>query len=272
MMTTMCSGIQNLTDKTVRRLSQETEKLLDNLPNAIILLKDDLSIVYANTVASEYLASDSSLIGRFIFDVLPIAATLWHELVLNLQRTGAVNGHSLRHGEFEARKRVYQYRLFPVALSGSGESQMGLAVSDITEQTQLQDQLIQAQKLSCLGTLVSGMAHEINNPMHGILSMAEIILEENDPGKIKEYAQDIVDYSKHVATVVRDFACYARPAAHDREVEIDLNDRLREAVKMVRRSPQFGQVEVVSDFKSLPTVRARCSEVDQVLVNLISNA
>src|SRR2546430_4380679 len=51
---------------------------------------------------------------------------------------------------------------------------------------------------SSLGTLVSGMAHEINNPMYGILAMAEIILEETDREKIKEYAHDIVEYSKHV--------------------------------------------------------------------------
>jgi signal transduction histidine kinase len=116
------------------------------------------------------------------------------------------------------------------------------------------------------------MAHEINNPMHGILAMAEIILEETDPEKIKEYAQDIVAYSKHAATVVRDFACYARPASGDREIEIDLNERLLEAVKMVRRNPQFGDIEVVKDFAALPRLWVRRSEIDQVFVNLISNA
>ena len=57
---------------------------------------------------------------------------------------------------------------------------------------QLQDRLIQAEKLASLGTLVSGMAHEINNPIQCIFGMAEIILDEQDPAKIREYAQDII--------------------------------------------------------------------------------
>jgi two-component system NtrC family sensor kinase len=137
---------------------------------------------------------------------------------------------------------------------------------------QLQDRLIQAEKLASLGTLVSGMAHEINNPTQGILGMAELVLEEQDPATIREYTQDIIAYSKHIATVVRDFACYARSNAHEDAVDVDLCDRLTEAVKMVRRCPHFGTVEVVTQFQPIPRLRARRVEIDQVFINLLSNA
>lgn len=145
-------------------------------------------------------------------------------------------------------------------------------IRDITERKQAQERLIQAEKLASLGTLVSGMAHEINNPAQGILGMAELILGEDDRAKIREYARDIVSYAKHIATVVRDFACYARPNGQDEVVEVDLCERLGEAVKMVKRCPHFGQVEVVTRFEDAPRVRARRVEVEQVFVNLISNA
>ena len=132
--------------------------------------------------------------------------------------------------------------------------------------------VIQTEKLASLGTLVSGMAHEINNPAQGILAIAELIMVEDDQTKIREYAKDIVSYSKHIATVVRDFACYARPNAQDEVVEIDLRERLGEAVKMVKRCPHFGQVEVVTQFRDVPRFRARRVEIDQVFVNLVSNA
>jgi signal transduction histidine kinase len=137
---------------------------------------------------------------------------------------------------------------------------------------QLLEQLIHAEKLASLGMLVSGMAHEINNPVHGILAMAEIILEERDPVKIKEYAEDIAGYSKHVAAVVHDCASYARPASRESPTQINLNNRLLEAVKMVRRNPRFGNVEVVTAFNPLPSLLGRRSEIDQIFVNLISNA
>src|SRR2546428_2846322 len=116
------------------------------------------------------------------------------------------------------------------------------------------------------------MAHEVNNPAQGILAMAELIQGEDDQAKVIEYARDIVSYSKHIATVVRDFACYARPNGQEEMVAIDLCDRLGEAVKMVRRCPHFGQVEVVTQFQNMPRFRARRVEIDQVLVNLLSNA
>src|SRR5438105_9817138 len=55
-------------------------------------------------------------------------------------------------------------------------------------------------------------------------------------------------------------------------MEIDLNERLIEALKMVARNPQFGNIEVIKDFAALPPLWVRRSEIDQVFVNLISNA
>ena len=136
----------------------------------------------------------------------------------------------------------------------------------------LQGQLIQAEKLAGLGTLVSGMAHEINNPVQCILGMAEIILDEQDPAKIREYAQDILRLSKHIATVVRDVSCYSRPGSQEDETDVDLCERLTEVIKMVRRCPHFGQVEVVTQLQPVPPLRARRVEIDQVFVNLMSNA
>ena len=260
-------------EQALRRAYHETEKILASLPSSILIVNREHQIIYANAVASQHFGfANSPLVGGSLFDVLPIPADQWNRLTADAPSSGSPTGHPLHDGEFETHKRVYQYRLFPVALYGADEAQTGLVISDITEQKQLQDQLIQAEKLSSLGTLVSGMAHEINNPMYGILAMAEIILEETDPEKIKEYAHDIVEYSKHVAAVVRSFACYARPASGDKKMEIDLNERLIEALKMVARNPQFGDIEVVKDFAALPPLWVRRSEIDQVFVNLISNA
>ena len=260
-------------EQALWRAYHETEKILASLPSSILIVNGEHQIIYANAVASHHFGFENCpLVGHSLFEVLPIPPDQWNRLTVDVPSSGSPAGHPLHDGEFETHKRVYQYRLFPVALYGADEAQTGLVISDITEQKQLQDQLIQAEKLSSIGTLVSGMAHEINNPMYGILAMAEIILEETDPEKIKEYAHDIVEYSKHVAAVVRSFACYARPASGGQKMEIDLNERLIEALKMVARNPQFGDIKVVKDFAALPPLWVRRSEIDQVFVNLISNA
>ena len=257
----------------LRDAYQKTKTILASLPGAILIVNDKQEAVYANSLAEHYFGSPPpSLVGRSVFDILPLSDSQRFTLSANLRSPMSDEAKHLPEGEFEIQKRVYWYRLFPVTLGTGGRRQTGLVIQDVTEQKLLQDQLIQAEKLASLGTLVSGMAHEINNPVQGILGMAELILQEHDPVVIREYAQDIVRCAQHTGTVVRDFVSYARPALSGEEDEICLSERLTEAVKMIRLGPDFGHVEVVTEFLAVPPVRARRGEIDQVFLNLISNA
>src|SRR5439155_11150933 len=240
---------RKVAEEALRKAYGETEKILASLPASIIIVENDERVVYANhLVEQDFEIAHEAVVGNLIHEILPLTASQWHRLVDEFNTAMMPDGTSTYDGEFETKKRIFRYRLFPVAIRGSEQKQIGLVIWDITEQKQLQDQLIQAEKLGSLGTMVSGMAHEINNPVQGILGMAEIILREEDPKKAREYAQDIINFCKHTKTVVRDFACYARAASHDGESDLDLGERLCEAVKMVQLNPQFGQVEVVMDF------------------------
>ncbi len=234
---------------------------------------DDLRVVYANVLAGQHFGEGrAEMTGASLSDVLPedVAQRSW----VFMRRTPqtAENGYWQQDREFERHGKVYRYRLFPITIRGSERPQSGLVIWDITEQKRLGEQLIQAEKLASLGTLVSGMAHEVNNPAQGILGMAQIILDETDPDAIREYARDIVGYTKHIATVVRDFATYARRSDRDGESELAISERMTDAVKLIRRSPYFGTVEVATDFQPVPPVQARRTEIDQVFVNLIGNA
>ncbi len=257
----------------LRDAYQKTQTILASLPGAILILNDNHEAVYANSLAEDYFGTPPpSLVGRSLFDILPLSESRRFSLSANLRSPMSEEAKHLPEGEFEIRKRMYWYRLFPVTLVPGGRRQTGLVIQDITEQRLLQDQLIHAEKLASLGTLVSGMAHEINNPVQGILGMAELILQEHDPVIIQEYAQDIVRCARHTATVVRDFVSYARPASSGEEDEICLGERLADAVKMIRLGPDFGHVDVVTEFEAVPPVCARRGEIDQVFLNLISNA
>ncbi len=259
--------------QALRATHEMTQSLLASLPGAIFLCGRDLHIQYANNLAHHYFAqAGESLIGHSLSEYLALSEPATQRLAQEWTALSTESARGLPERECEVAKRVYRYRFFPVAAPERSQYQMGIVLWDITEEKQLQDQLIQAEKLSSLGTMVSGMAHEINNPAQAILSMAELIQEEEDPGKVKEFAADIVNYARHVSTVVREFASYARSAGRDGETEIDVAERLMEAVKMVRRGPYFGYVEVVTHFEALAFLRARKGEIDQVFINLISNA
>lgn len=247
--------------------------VVESAYDAIMIADEDQVVVSANALARQYFGEErTTMLGCTLGEILPAEVAGRSRVLLGPKLPAAEVGGLQQEREFEVNKRLYRYRLFPVAFHGSTSREIGLVIWDITEEKRLQDQLMQAEKLASLGTLVSGMAHEVNNPVQAIYGMAELILDENASENVKEYAGDIIRYSQHIAAVVREFSGYARSASQDQAVEVDLNERLAEAVKMVRRGPCFREVEVVTHYGQMPAVLARRSEIDQLFINLIVNA
>ena len=231
------------------------------------------TVVWTNPLAHQYFGqAQETLLGSSLFELFPTEQARRIQAHARPTTAKAEEGCSKHDREMELAQRIYRYRCFSVAIRGSERPQTGLVIRDVTHEKQMQDQLIQAEKLASLGTMVSGMAHEINNPAQAILGMAELIAQEEVAPQVREYASDIVNYARHVGAVVRDFASYARSSSREGATDLDLNERITEAIKMVRRSPHFGEVEVVTDLQPLQPLRARRAEIDQVFVNLAGNA
>lgn len=139
------------------------------------------------------------------------------------------------------------------------------------EKERVVDQLIQAEKLAALGTLASGIGHEINNPLYAILGSAEAIRDEKALGPCREHAREIIKYSKEIAGIVRNLSGYIRPGArHDLE-PVDVNAKLTDAVTLARRSVLSDHVEFKLDLGDLPPLPARAEEIQQVFFNVIRN-
>jgi PAS domain S-box-containing protein len=261
------------TELALQQAYNATEVILDSVPGAILVADSDLHVVYANALACRYFGeAHTDMIGALLNDVLPAEVAQRSWVFTRRTPQTAENGYWQQDRQFESRGKIYQYRFFPLAIRGSERMQTGIVLWDITENKRLADQIMQAEKLASLGTLVAGMAHEVNNPAQSIMGLAQLLDDETDLGVVKEYAGEIVGYTKHIATVVRDFLTYARQSNRDDATDLDLGERMAEAVKLLRRSPQFGHIEVVADFQAVPPLHARRTEIDQVFVNLVSNA
>ena len=268
-----CVTERKRAEQALQLAYDETEKILASVPGAILAADQDLRVVYANALACRYFGeARADMLGAPLNEVLPadVAQRSW----VYLRRTpqAAENGYWQQDRQFERHGKVYEYRFFPLAIRGSERPQTGIVLWDITENKRLAEQIIQAEKLASLGTLVAGMAHEVNNPAQGIMGLAQLMQDETDLTVVRDYAREIVGYTKHIATVVRDFTTYARQSDQDDETELDLGERMVEAVKLLRLRPQSWHVEVVTDFQPVPFLKARRTEIDQVFVNLIGNA
>jgi len=145
-------------------------------------------------------------------------------------------------------------------------------VQDITEEQRLQEQLIQSEKLAGIGILASGVGHEINNPLSGIIGMAEAALEEEDASTMRSYLTDIVNCSQRISEIVKGLRSYCRSAKQDELSPVDMNEVLEESLKMVLLATKTRPVEVVKKFQSLEKVKANLGEIQQIFTNLITNA
>ena len=139
--------------------------------------------------------------------------------------------------------------------------------------SEAQRQLAQADKLASVGRLADGVAHEINNPLTGVLSYASLLLEgaKDDPAQAADLAV-IVRETKRCREIVRGLLDFARQTPPQRR-PTDLNDVARRAIAVVMNQLQLRHVGLALDLADdLPTVAADPNQMQQVVVNLLLNA
>ncbi|TLY37697.1 MAG: GHKL domain-containing protein [Nitrospirae bacterium] len=137
---------------------------------------------------------------------------------------------------------------------------------------ELRHQLIQVEKLATIGTLASGIAHEINNPLYAITGLSEHLIDETRPEIIREYILEIIQSGRRIASIVQDLNAYTRRSNLETICDLDLSQMIEEAVKMARRASVLDEVHVKSRFLETAPVRANPDELLQVFVNLVTNA
>ena len=148
-----------------------------------------------------------------------------------------------------------------------------LNARDITETRKLEEQLIQSQKIESVGTLAGGVAHEINNPINGIMNYAQLILDriENE-NPVKEFAQEILHETERIGKIVRNLLTFARheKQSHSPALFSDIITSVLSLIQTVMRRDQIDlHVEIPED---LPKIKCRSQQIQQVLMNLMTNA
>jgi two-component system NtrC family sensor kinase len=134
-------------------------------------------------------------------------------------------------------------------------------------------QLTQADKLASVGRLAAGVAHEINNPLTGVLSYASLLHDAaRDDPQLKADLEVIVRETKRCREIVRGLLDFARQTP-PRRVPTDLNEVARRSVAVVMNQLQISHAALALDLSSdLPQVEADANQIQQVLVNLLLNA
>jgi len=184
---------------------------------------------------------------------------------------------TFREGDtFESRHVRKDGSVFPVEVSSrgveSGEERI-LLVSDITEKVTVQAEAMRASHLASLGELAAGVAHEINNPVNGIINYAQILINECRPESLEnDIGKRIVKEGDRIADIVQCLLSFARGEREDpRPARID--DILKESLVLTRAQLRKECIRLDVDLPDdLPEIEANFQQIQQVFLNIVNNA
>ncbi len=169
--------------------------------------------------------------------------------------------------------RLMDVGLFPITRGDDTVEGVVVNARDITDTRKLEEQLMQIQKIESIGTLAGGVAHEINNPINGIMNFAQLIMDrlaEQEPAR--KFAHEIIRETDRIATIVRNLLTFARHE-HQSHSPVLLSDIISSVLSLVQTVIRHDQIDLTVDIPDdLPKIKCRNQEIQQVLMNLMTNA
>ena len=183
-------------------------------------------------------------------------------------------GRSFEHAylSLEDRKFLSELSASGILDPSKKPSALAAAIKDPTERKLLEEKLAQSEKLAGIGTLASGIANEINNPLAGIMGYAEIMMGEDDLNLMRKYAEKIVNEAERASGIVKWLSRYSREAKDSNVEDVDLNEVINESLEAFKLTEKSCDIEIEKFYKSIPNVKGNPSELQQVFVNLLENA
>ena len=250
------------------------QKILNTTQSMILVLDTAGLISYANKRCYESGYQESELIGHRLVDWIEPSHKKDFEAALET----TAHGHQVENIELRVRRGDATMGHFSISLSPMRDEQntvnnVVVVMTDITDAALLQAKLAHSEQMATIGRLVSGVAHEVNNPLAAILGFTDLLLENPEvPESAREDLKVILQETQRTKVLVQDLLSFARQRPVQREL-VQINAILRQTIKL--RSYDFAShgVEVVEEFQpALAPALGDSQQLQQVFLNIVNNA
>jgi two-component system NtrC family sensor kinase len=241
---------------------REWEQTVDAINQAICFIDSRGAVRRANRVFADLIKLPvTALPGRPWITLLPAA---WADPVGRLVASPGAPPVEVRAGE----------RVLIVTAIGTGEP--GAAVllfEDQTEKRRLQDQLLQSEKMSAIGQLIAGVAHDLNNPLASVVGFSDLLGEAADvPPRLAEPLAVIRQEAERASGIVRNLLSFARRQEGERQTQ-SIRPILESTIQLLKNQLMAHKVELTFMAEpGLPEVEVHANQIKQVFVNIINNA
>src|SRR3989454_8439308 len=252
----------------VRRAKEQWETAFDALSEGIAVVDDEGRVRRSNRALADLLNMPlQNVVGTPLGEALLGKPNALQELLAATRRGERPAPLVARSERLRRAVRVNAARI-PGAAT---EQSIVVMVEGVTEQQALETQLVQSEKLAAGGQVVSGVAHELNNPLTSIAGLSEFLLEQKELGKKdRGHLQVIQEQAERAGRIVRDLLTFARKGSAE-HVPVDLNDVIRRTLSLTAYDLKLKDITVERELSgALPDVFGDRHGLQQVVLNLLA--
>jgi len=253
-------------------LKDYNETIIQSLLAGIIIVDTNLNIEKVNGFFIKNFPRDSTeLQGRNLEE---LNLSLLDDSVLETAREITRGKRGEWSGIKREKDKVWEIKLYTLRqIAGHEPGRCVIELNDITRKVELEEKILQAEKLSSLSFLTAGIAHEINNPLSSILSNVQNLQSGIVPEEDKISLNWIEQETQRIARIVRELLDFSRETRSG-ESSTDVNECLEDVLRLARygREPDTGLSIIMKGAENLPGAGISSDELKQVLLNLVQNA